>query len=269
MPYTLLYIYYYTDQLSIWLSVDPLADKYPHLSPYAYCSDNPIMRIDPDGMADDWVESKDGKIYWDDNATSQETTKNGEKYLEKNVLVATHNRGEQLNEPINSAKFELYLEGNKDGVSSVIYGNTVPADVNEYGTLAEGLYFAEFGRRAKYVKRGDYDPGLLINKGKAVPTALGSPKSTITEIFFHKGNNNRESLSDNRENPYSAGCQTGGNYKGSHKAYYQFAKNLVGFKGSYYLRGQSQQKQSQNSVILKIDIIPLPNDNTRIVHSIK
>ena len=46
---------YYTDRLSIWLSVDPLADKYPHLSPYAYCSDNPIMRIDPDGMEDKLV----------------------------------------------------------------------------------------------------------------------------------------------------------------------------------------------------------------------
>ena len=41
---------YYTDRLSIWLSVDPLADKYPHLSPYAYCADNPVMLVDPDGM---------------------------------------------------------------------------------------------------------------------------------------------------------------------------------------------------------------------------
>ena len=49
MPYTLLYMYYYTDRLSIWLSVDPLADKYPHLSPYAYCADNPVMLVDPDG----------------------------------------------------------------------------------------------------------------------------------------------------------------------------------------------------------------------------
>ena len=40
---------YYTDRLSIWLSVDPLADKYPHLSPYAYCADNPVNFIDPDG----------------------------------------------------------------------------------------------------------------------------------------------------------------------------------------------------------------------------
>ena len=53
---------YYTDRLSIWLSVDPLADKYPHLSPYAYCSDNPIMRIDPDGRADDeWDKTVEGK----------------------------------------------------------------------------------------------------------------------------------------------------------------------------------------------------------------
>ena len=42
---------YYTDRLSIWLSVDPLADKYPHLSPYAYCANNPVMLVDPDGKA--------------------------------------------------------------------------------------------------------------------------------------------------------------------------------------------------------------------------
>ena len=40
---------YYTDRLSIWLSVDPLADKYPHLSSYAYCADNPVRYVDPDG----------------------------------------------------------------------------------------------------------------------------------------------------------------------------------------------------------------------------
>ena len=32
-----------------WLSVDPLADKYPNISPYAYCGWNPIGLVDPDG----------------------------------------------------------------------------------------------------------------------------------------------------------------------------------------------------------------------------
>jgi hypothetical protein len=32
-----------------WLSVDPMADKYPNISPYAYCAWNPIRLVDPDG----------------------------------------------------------------------------------------------------------------------------------------------------------------------------------------------------------------------------
>ncbi len=40
---------YYNSSYSIWLSVDPMSDKYPSLSPYAYCADNPIKLVDPNG----------------------------------------------------------------------------------------------------------------------------------------------------------------------------------------------------------------------------
>ncbi|MBR5955523.1 MAG: RHS repeat-associated core domain-containing protein [Bacteroidales bacterium] len=35
-----------------WMTMDPLAEKYYHISPYAYCSGDPINRIDPDGCTD-------------------------------------------------------------------------------------------------------------------------------------------------------------------------------------------------------------------------
>ena len=38
-----------TDDIRKWLSVDPLVDKYPGISPYAYCAWNPIKYLDPDG----------------------------------------------------------------------------------------------------------------------------------------------------------------------------------------------------------------------------
>ena len=40
---------YYSSDLSIWLSVDPMSDKYPSLSPYTYCANNPVKLVDPNG----------------------------------------------------------------------------------------------------------------------------------------------------------------------------------------------------------------------------
>ncbi len=47
---------YYSSNLSIWLSVDPMSDKYPSLSPYVYCADNPVKLTDPDGR---WIPGVD------------------------------------------------------------------------------------------------------------------------------------------------------------------------------------------------------------------
>ena len=48
---------------TMWLSVDPMADKHPSISPYAYCAWNPIKLVDPDGkesMETDIVNKKTG-----------------------------------------------------------------------------------------------------------------------------------------------------------------------------------------------------------------
>jgi hypothetical protein len=43
---------YYDARIGRFLSVDPLAEKYPRWSPYHYSQDNPLLRVDPDGKSD-------------------------------------------------------------------------------------------------------------------------------------------------------------------------------------------------------------------------
>lgn len=43
--------------------MDPLADEFEHVSPYNYGMNNPILMIDPDGMAVDTIRLGQVKIF--------------------------------------------------------------------------------------------------------------------------------------------------------------------------------------------------------------
>jgi hypothetical protein len=46
----------------MWLSVDPMLDRYPNLSPFQYCRNNPVLRVDPNGLTDYEFDKKSGKL---------------------------------------------------------------------------------------------------------------------------------------------------------------------------------------------------------------
>ena len=84
--------------MTMWLSVDPMADKYPSISPYAYCAWNPVKLVDPDGNEaidnDDWYKDKNGHVHWDANVHSQEDLKKGEEYIGEIVRMTAEGSDE-------------------------------------------------------------------------------------------------------------------------------------------------------------------------------
>ena len=72
---------YYNSDLSIWLSVDPMSDKYPSTSPYTYCANNPVRLVDADG--EQWETPED-------KSKGDELISRGEDKIARNNRFITH-----------------------------------------------------------------------------------------------------------------------------------------------------------------------------------
>jgi len=205
-----------------------MAEKYSSTSPYAYVLNSPVNAIDPNGMSTDWVEKENGEVYWDENATSQSTTKEGEIYLGKNVIIeegaSVDNEG-NVDEGINEADISLYTPENKEGATATMKGNTVSADGDKYATVAAGTME---GEKTTYKDT----PAILINDGGKVPTTKPNPnpeskyfgQKNADEIYLHAGNKNYERLTTSEGNAISKGCQTGSS--GNRAAYLKFMNKV-------------------------------------------
>ena len=130
---------YYDSDLSVWLSVDPMSDEYPHQAPYMYCSGSPVMRIDINGMWDGWVEGNGTGIYWDPEVNSpKEATAKG--------LIYHGQEGTEIDETTGSL---IYY--NSDGTKSISSQNLPPFTV---------MYNENYDETYKFPKD---NPSLMSN----------------------------------------------------------------------------------------------------------
>ena len=56
----------YSPTLRRWMTPDPLSEKYYGVSPYAFCNNNPVNFVDPDGMAYGVFVDSNGKVLGND-----------------------------------------------------------------------------------------------------------------------------------------------------------------------------------------------------------
>lgn len=135
-------------------TMDPLAEKYYGISPYAYCADNPVNRIDPDLIEWFWY-SVDGKAdptwNWRDEKeyhTGVKDTNGKEVVLQgrEAVVVGNGSTDEKLGEGGNLfgegaklANFTVYGPRGNDDVKNY-RGFTMTSDFNSYGAIAHAEY---------------------------------------------------------------------------------------------------------------------------------
>ena len=101
------------DLMTGWLSVDPMADKYPSISPYAYCAWNPLKLVDPDGRDGVKIIDKETKtitVRANYYVTTEMVDPNG-----REIVFSTQDvekMTETINNCINSDNYQVLYEGN-------------------------------------------------------------------------------------------------------------------------------------------------------------
>ena len=122
---------HYDPWLARWTTQDPMAGKYTSLSPYAYCSDNPVFLVDQDG--------KKPRIYVQKRGLGHAFITTGEG---RETIVYTYGR-----------------YGSVYGISSgITSGNLTPVGEGVLGVL-KGKNAASF--LSEVLKEGDYDIFVL------------------------------------------------------------------------------------------------------------
>ena len=98
--------YYNADLLTGWMSVDPMADKYPSISPYNYCAWNPVKLVDSDGrkIKNAFLQYKDISndiAYYQQRMISDPESKKQYEY-EIKELETKHNKYLKIQEAIDA-----------------------------------------------------------------------------------------------------------------------------------------------------------------------
>ena len=199
---------YYTDRLSIWLSVDPLSDKYPHLSPYAYCADNPVLYVDPDGkekvisfkaenknkeqtnadkiaisVAKNYPENNGVIHFWGHGLVDERTSKNVGVETAKENIFSTQKFGKFLQE--NS---KVYSDNNNTGETSILvlhscktgeddgFGQKLSADLNLLVVAPDKNVLAESNALVKSETVLDGGGWAIYYKGEKMDSFSGKSK---------------------------------------------------------------------------------------------
>ncbi len=149
--------------MTMWLSVDPMADKYPSISPYAYCAWNPVKLVDPNG--EEAMENYDGWTVDKLNKTITRVSLDGGNFTQYVEGDGERIRNESIGNLLNEYKDYTVIDNVQYGPQLNPTEERAKADAvspeSILGTFA-GSVDAACSRMKKYVF--DYENGTYMGK---------------------------------------------------------------------------------------------------------
>lgn len=202
----------YYPALCRFMTMDPLCEKYYSTSPYAYCNNNPVKYVDPDGES--WrltYDKIEGEVIftgyeWVDEDKSYDVDGNLLQGLYAQAIFFSDNKTFDKDNGYNigSSTATVYLA---DGTTETYAACTNPSG-SDYATVPEGTYHAKVGmHKGAYtaLRMEDTDGSGRIELGYENP-AYTDGRTYAAGINIHKpGINNLTGVGRNK-NPISAGC---------------------------------------------------------------
>ncbi|WP_370525534.1 RHS repeat-associated core domain-containing protein [Dysgonomonas sp. 521] len=187
---------YYESAIGRFTSVDPLAEKKPWLTPYHYCSNNPINRIDPNGEFDI-------KAYTDEELKERGLTRddlNRFTSIVTNISDLVKNNPDAIEAIINTTGFSL-----ETVLNDLSFGNGPTISIN--GTVGGGAQGGSDGitiapNVIKYLASVSSD-----DKSNLAIQTLGMA-STVLHEYGHYG----DQITNNGFNSGQFNPNTGENY---------------------------------------------------------
>ncbi|NUY81913.1 RHS repeat-associated core domain-containing protein [Flavobacterium sp. MAH-1] len=184
---------YYDPKLSIWLSVDPLAEKYVGWSPYNYTLNNPIRFIDPDGRSvDDPIY---GQNFWGALKLIGDDGKNDGKIhivYNKEQQKTIEKQTEGGNKAIDLSKIDkVTINGGKHTINGIVASTDAQAKETSPGAGDGGLH--EEGGDTRIIN-GDITvtpwvpgPKKTADKGGEIPpfNNVGYPEVNELLDYWH------------------------------------------------------------------------------------
>ena len=156
---------YYSSALPMWLSVDPLANKYPNISPYAYCHWNPVKYIDFDGRDD----------LFDESGTYLKHIDNGTDYV-----TIKRTNGERQN--LTDFSYGINEGENRTMLTKVASYYSAQVGVNQNIELLDNVKGGEDAMFATNTKSRQVN--MIVQDGKISPTANTS--NNIMNALVHE-----------------------------------------------------------------------------------